>query len=260
MRPLAGVIIALGLVALTMLWIETQVEEERPQVASLPVQANKPVSDLPDFAEISDVKQKKRAFFSYLRPTVEQVNREINGQRQFLLQLKQRLDKDLTVSGAQAAKAERIAQQYGYELRQISSETLEPLLARVDTVPVEMVLVQAANETGWGSSRFAREGLNFFGQWCFRAGCGLVPLGRDDGRNHEVAKFDSVEESVSSYLNNLNTNPAYLELRQIRSQLRNAEMEVTAASLIPGLIRYSERKEAYVDELLSMLETNKRYM
>ncbi|TKB50510.1 glucosaminidase [Ferrimonas sediminicola] len=260
MRPLAGVIVALGLVALGILWIETQVDEKRPEVARLPIQPNTAVSALPDFAAIADVREKKRAFFGFLRPTVEQVNLKINGQRQFLLQLKQRLDQGLTISGPQAAKAERIAQQYGYELRQISSETLAPLLVRVDTIPVEMVLVQAANETGWGSSRFARDGLNFFGQWCFKAGCGLVPQGRDDGRNHEVAKFDTVEASVSSYLKNLNTNPAYQDLRAIRSELRGARMEVTAASLIPGLIRYSERKEAYVDELLNMLETNRRYM
>ncbi|SDJ23813.1 Bax protein [Ferrimonas sediminum] len=260
MRPLAGIIIALGLVASGVLLVQVMLDQPSSRQSGLPIQPNESVKRLPDFAEIADVKEKKKAFFNYLRPEVELVNQRIDSQRQFLLQLQSRLEQGRTIGQAEMNQADLIAREYGYDLRQLSLETLEPLLKRVDTLPVEMVLVQAANETGWGSSRFARDGLNFFGQWCFKAGCGLVPLSRDSGRNHEVAKFDSVGASVASYVRNLNSNPAYQELRDIRFDLRQQQMDVTAAALIPGLIRYSERKQAYIDELLQMLETNQRYM
>ena len=41
--------------------------------------------------------------------------------------------------------------------------------------------MQAANESAWGTSRFARIGLNFFGQWCYSKGCGMVPKRRNTG-------------------------------------------------------------------------------
>ena len=35
----------------------------------------------------------------------------------------------------------------------------------MDTIPVSLALAQAANESGWGTSRFALEGNALFGQW-----------------------------------------------------------------------------------------------
>jgi Bax protein len=122
------------------------------------------------------------------------------------------------------------------------------------------VLIQAANETGWGNSRFAREGLNFFGQWCFRKGCGLVPQSRSDGLSHEVAVFKTVEDSVASYMRNLNSNAAYSLFRSIRADMRAENQEPSADKLVYGLVNYSERQEAYIDELLEMLRQNQPYL
>lgn len=131
---------------------------------------------------------------------------------------------------------------------------------RVDTIPENMVLIQAANETGWGSSRFAREGMNFFGQWCFKKGCGLVPQSRTKGLSHEVAVFKSVDDSVGAYMRNLNSNAAYGLLRSIRADLRAQGKPVKAEDLVYGLMHYSERQEAYIDELLEMLRHNNQYL
>ncbi|TKB57273.1 glucosaminidase domain-containing protein [Ferrimonas aestuarii] len=261
MRFLTPILIALGLVVAGLLWINSELNQsEQERQASLPIQANPARKQLPDFSAIANVTEKKRTFFGFLKPKIEQQNAKIAEQRAFVEAMRQRLIRGSGLERTQLQQLEMIALNYGFEPRQVSVATLDDLLVRVDTLPPEMVMVQAANETGWGSSRFAREGLNFFGQWCFKAGCGLVPLSRDSGRNHEVAKFDSVDESVASYLKNLNTNAAYAELRQIRAELRQAQMPVTAASLIPGLIRYSERQQDYVDELLVMLDSNQRFM
>ena len=60
------------------------------------------------------------------------------------------------------------------------------LLQRVDVVPVSLVVAQAANESAWGKSRFAREGNNLFGIWCYTEGCGIVPkLRKDEAKRSE---------------------------------------------------------------------------
>jgi Bax protein len=133
-------------------------------------------------------------------------------------------------------------------------------LARVDTVPLSLVLAQAANESSWGQSRFAQEGNNLFGEWCFREGCGIVPEQRSAGKSHEVAAFDSVNASVRSYLHNLNTGRAYAALRKLRQQARAAGEAPKAMVLASGLARYSERGLAYVHEIKAMIRSNRELM
>ncbi|MDX8381543.1 MAG: glucosaminidase domain-containing protein, partial [Ghiorsea sp.] len=134
------------------------------------------------------------------------------------------------------------------------------LLKRVDTVPLELVLSQAANESAWGTSRFARKANNLFGQWCFTKGCGLVPSRRNAGSTHEVAAFKSPQLSVRSYLRNLNTGRVYKDLRTIRAQKRAQGKTATAFELAEGLNKYSERGQAYVKEIRSMIKYNGKYM
>ncbi|MGB0895578.1 MAG: glucosaminidase domain-containing protein, partial [Parashewanella sp.] len=170
------------------------------------------------------------------------------------------LDSGSTISESAQFRLQKLAQKYQYKLIAIDDKLLNALLKRVDEIPVSLVLIQAANETGWGTSRFAREGLNFFGEWCFTSGCGLVPNSRTSGKTHEVEVFDSVADSVASYMLNLNSNSAYSLLRSIRFQLRQQGMQPTAEELVYGLVNYSERKDAYIDELLEMLRHNKKYL
>ena len=119
--------------------------------------------------------------------------------------------------------------------------------------------MQAANESAWGTSRFARIGLNFFGQWCYKKGCGMVPRRRNSEAEHEVAAFKSVRAAVSSYFKNINTHNAYKELRTIREDLRAQQKPILATKLTYGLMSYSERGEAYIEELNTMINQNRAY-
>jgi Bax protein len=134
------------------------------------------------------------------------------------------------------------------------------LIHRVDIVPVPLALAQSANESNWGTSRFAQQGNNFFGLWCFVEGCGLVPARRDKGATHEVASFKSVEESVAYYILNLNTLMAYQPLRTIRRQHRDQGKTLTGSAMAAGLINYSERGEDYVQDIQTMIRINKPLM
>ena len=120
-------------------------------------------------------------------------------------------------------------------------------------IPVSMLLAQAANESAWGTSRFAQKGNNFFGQWCFKAGCGIVPKMRPSGRIYEVARFNSPYDSVKSYLKNLNTNNGYKLFRKLRAMERETEGKLNGLVLAPGLINYSERKQKYVNSIKAII-------
>ncbi|WP_394131702.1 glucosaminidase domain-containing protein [Shewanella maritima] len=219
------------------------------------------VDTSPDFISISDVTEKKRQFFNYFRPMIKKENALITAERNLLKSMISHIEQGSELTDAESYQLAKITTRYKFKLSQpVTIQQLDDLLIRVDTIPAELVLVQAANESGWGSSRFSQEGNNYFGQWCFSKGCGLVPLSRREGLSHEVAKFDTANDSVIAYMNNLNTNSAYTMLRAIRADKRAQQLDARAEELVYGLINYSERKEAYIEELLQMLRHNRKLL
>lgn len=215
---------------------------------------------LPDFASIRDVKEKKAKFFGYLKPLVEAVNQEIKSDRQFVASLTsypEEQDARIALSN--------IIKRYDIDIEETDIESefeqlKSRLLRRVDTLPVALVLMQAANESAWGTSRFALQANNLFGQWCFSPGCGVVPKGRPDGETYEVRKFNHPIDSIRSYFNNLNTGHAYVSLRDIREQHRENGEPLDATEMAEGLSKYSIRREEYVVEIQNMIRVNKKYL
>jgi Bax protein len=233
----------------TTVWLRgTMGRTERPVRAG---------STLPEFAHIHDIQLKKERFFSYLLPLVREENDRLAELRrrlgfiQDLMRWGRELDEDDRAWLSVVATEFRVN-----ELAWDSDRFWLTLLQRVDALPEELVLVQAANESAWGTSRFAREGNNLFGQWCFARGCGIVPAARPEGATYEVARFASVRESVGSYMRNLNTGRSYRNLREIRARLRAEGRDPLADDLAAGLLHYSERGQEYVDEIRAMLRYN----
>jgi Bax protein len=257
-----GWLIAVGLVV-AAIWLPTQLHEQ-PKPEQNVEQATPNVirvgriTQVPDFSVYPDVRDKKQAFFSFLAPIVQAENATIEQTREQLMSLMQSYEQQGTLEKKQRQQMERIAQDYNVTLEETDlNATFGVLLRRVDVVPEALALVQAANESAWGTSRFALDGLNFFGQWCFRKGCGLVPDARGEDMTHEVRKFASVNASVRSYLRNINTHPAYFELRRLRAEKRKSGADIRALDLTEGLLSYSERGEDYVHELNSMIRVNR---
>ncbi|GAD79332.1 glucosaminidase domain-containing protein [Vibrio ezurae] len=212
---------------------------------------------LPDFAAITDVHQKKSEFFKFIKPYVQQKNAFVQHQREILISLQKKLAKEQELSSSERDTVAQLAKQYRVEVKDYSLKEMDALLVHVDVVPEQLVLIQAANESGWGTSRFAKEANNFFGQWCFTKGCGVVPSQRKKGLTHEVATFNSVGDSVSAYVDNLNSNQAYGSFRSLRANIRAQHKTPTAEQLIYGLGSYSERSDDYIHDILTMLRHNK---
>ena len=213
---------------------------------------------VPDFASMKDVKQKKRAFFEYIYPLLEVANKEVLVKRKKLKQIQADLNAGDQLTPGELEFLEVVSKEYSLKPKDVTSaENVKKLLRAVDYVPPSLVLAQSANESAWGTSRFAKQANNFFGQWCFKKGCGIVPARRDAGSKHEVRKFKSIQGSVRAYVKNINTGRAYSSLRSVRAKLRAQDEMLTGHDLAVGLVKYSARGEAYVKEIRSMIRTNK---
>ena len=245
--------------------VVSQSVSDKPAATSKPAAAKTVVAsksviqkNRPNFASIADVKTKKATFFEYMLPMIRSANEIIAAERTFVEAVHAKLLDGQALSTANQDKLAPILTKYRIDLDdELTIEHTNELLLRCDIVPASLVLAQSANESAWGTSRFATKANNFFGLWCFSKGCGLTPLQRNEGASHEVAKFDTVNKGVRSYVRTINTNNAYKQLRKIRAELREDNESITGTILAEGLLRYSERGKAYVEEIQSMIRYNK---
>jgi len=215
---------------------------------------------LPDFAAIRDVKSKKKQFFDFMRPAVVRQNNALLATRAKLNMWLEQISLELPLSGQENRALTTLVKHYRVNKDASPLTQLNELLVRVDVVPIPLVLVQAANESAWGTSRFSRIGLNFFGIWCFQEGCGMVPSGRNTGAKHEVAAFKSLDAAVAHYLYNINSNNAYRVFRTIRLELKSQDQPLHPEVLATGLLPYSERGADYVIDITKMLRQNQQYL
>jgi len=223
--------------------------QQRPRFASMP-----------DFSTYSQIDQMKAAFIDYLTPIVEYYNARILEDRERLNRVSRTFAAGNKLSWVDVMWLQRLAERYavGWN-KENPKKVVSKLKLRVDIIPVPLVLVQAAKESSWGQSRFAIQANNLFGQWCFNQGCGVEPEQRATGARHEVRKFKTAGESVRSYLHNLNTHRSYADLRRIRQRLREEQRPITAGALADGLMFYSQRRGAYVEEIKSMIAQLRRF-
>jgi Bax protein len=187
---------------------------------------------------------------------IRESNRNIRQDRRFLLTLRDDLRTVMSLNDKELSRFDRLSQRYRVKPADSLLDQVNALLVKVDVVPESLVLAQSANESGWGTSRFARQANNMFGVWCWSPGCGLKPLQRTEGLTHEVARYATVQDSVNAYIHTINTNPAYADLRDIRAAHRAGDEIMSGLALAEGLIRYSERGMDYVREIQQMIRVN----
>ena len=201
---------------------------------------------VPNFAAMSG-KTRTQAFIHTLLPIIHAENRKISEQRKRL----KKLANVKALNPQQKLWLKTIAATYKLPIdkRPPSNQWFIQILTRVDSLPPSLVIVQAANESGWGTSRFATQGNNYFGMWCYTSGCGLIPKNRAPGKTHEVQVFPSIQASVEAYYRNINTNAAYNRLRSIRAKERTEGIKLNSLDLLQGLVSYSERGDDYVTSL-----------
>ncbi len=204
-----------------------------------------------DMADIRESKLRKSLFFLALLPLVLQANEEILSDRRRLWQIRYRLLSGLRLKATERLWLAMISERYGVKRGDVNA-----LLERIDIIPASLALAQAAEESGWGTSRFVREGNAVYGQWTTTERKGLMPLKRDKGMTHKIKSFANLLDSVKSYARNLNTHRSYKDFRKARAQLRRRGAAIDGALLAGKLIHYSARQLAYVETIRGLIKAN----
>jgi len=206
------------------------------------------------------VADKKRLFFRLIAPIVLRINELILEDRVRAKELTERLAQGQSVTPDDQAWLTELAVKYKVlksTSERLDSDAFAELLIRVDVVPPSLSLAQAASESGWGTSRFAAQGNSLFGQWTW--GKGLKPAEQRTSElgDQRIAAFGSTAQAAYSYALNLNTERAYRDFRLKRADLRRQSLRISGTVLAETLLNYSERGQAYVDHLKTLIRQNR---
>ena len=211
------------------------------------------IISLPTNLDELEVAERKERFVTLLLPLIIKANEVISSRREEIM---------TAIETGDRAVIERMAKLYGLS-KLIDSDTAadeqalhNQLLLRVAPVPNSLALAQAAVESGWGQSRFAKEGNALFGQWAWTADAGIKPLNASNDRA-VIRSFTTIYDSVFAYMHNLNTHRAYQDFREARYDSVVKETVPNGLTLARYLTAYAELGQKYVYTLQAMILHNR---
>ena len=204
----------------------------------------------------NNLSKKKIKFIETLLPLILYQNNKILLERQRLTDMRNHLSIYKTLDEEGVMYIRNIAKKYDISYKNIHKiDLIDKLLLSVDIIPNSIVLAQAANESGWGTSRFAKEYNALFGQYTYNKEKGIIPFERESGQKHLIRYFSSIDQSVESYFKNINTHYAYEDFRKLRSQIKKEDIKLSIKLLTSQLDVYAEDK-FYVKTINSIIDSN----
>jgi Bax protein len=206
------------------------------------------LSQLPkDLNRLKNTKKKKDTFIKIIMPLILDENNKILENRRKLFKI---LGKSTNSMGEKRWLKRR------FKEYRIKKGDITELKVRMDIIPPSIAIVQAAIESGWGTSRFALEGNAMFGQWTWSKN-GIEPTEKNKNQNHKILKFSMLRSSVKAYKNNLNTHHGYKEFREKRAELRKNNKKISGLKLVSYLYNYAATGKEYIKILKRAIDQNK---
>ncbi|EMU6400408.1 glucosaminidase domain-containing protein [Campylobacter jejuni] len=200
-----------------------------------------------------DIDQKRQIFFIKMNEMFDQSFKKIEQERAFI----EAFFKDAYKTGFRTSNQinleKLITIKNKYRIGNLYDFT--EYKKRIQKIPKSMGIAQALVESATGTSRFAREANNLFGEWTWGEK-GLIPDLRHPDKKHKIKIFDSLQDSVDSYVLNLNRHFAYEKFRDARAKFESEGKEITGLEAIKTLDSYSERKGYYINLIAKII---KRY-
>jgi len=205
----------------------------------------------PDLQEIQQPRERKIMFIKMALPLILHANEMIQWDRKKVLKLLDKSRTGTTIASGERAWLNKKAQEYN-----LAEPNLTELVRRIDVIPPSLALAQAAEESGWGTSRFAREGNAIYGQRTWRGDNSMEPARREEGETFRVRAFNRLIDGIMSYTRNLNGHIAYDEFRRAREAQRRRGGGLDGYNLITTLKRYSERGDDYIESIRMLIRVN----
>ena len=190
-----------------------------------------------DFTKVKG-KSKKQIFIDTLIPTIEKIRAKVEADKQYVISL---IEKEILT------EEEKLFLNEMYTKYKVKSKSKNDLVHKMVVPPTSFILGQASLESGWGSSKLAREGNNLFAiRSTLKDKERTVYL----GPNQFYKKYETLEDSLMDYIMTLSRHSSYSNLRKA---INNGEETMV---LVKHLGNYSEVKYIYEQRLTQIITKN----
>ena len=195
------------------------------------------VTQAKDFTKVKG-KSKKKIFIDTLIPTIEKIRTKVEADKQYVISL---IQKEILT------EEEKLFLNEMYTKYKVKSKSKNDLVHKMVVPPTSFILGQASLESGWGSSKLAREGNNLFAiRSTLKDKERTVYL----GPNQFYKKYETLEDSLMDYIMTLSRHSSYSNLRKA---INNGEETMV---LVKHLGNYSEVKYIYEQRLTQIITKN----
>ena len=195
------------------------------------------ITQAKDFTKVKG-KSKKQIFIDTLIPTIEKIRAKVEADKQYVISL---IEKEILT------EEEKLFLNEMYTKYKVKSKSKNDLVHKMVVPPTSFILGQASLESGWGSSKLAREGNNLFAiRSTLKDKERTVYL----GPNQFYKKYETMEDSLMDYIMTLSRHSSYSNLRKA---INNGEETIV---LVKHLGNYSEVKYIYEQRLTQIITKN----
>lgn len=193
-------------------------------------------------------------FVEMMLPVILKANKAVEAEREALLLLKQEYDETGTLSEQSSKQLSVFAKKYDVREDEDLDTLFSTLIPHVDSVPPTLLLTMAAEDSGWATSRYAREYNAVFNQrdW---DGNGIVPDEQQkDGPQYRIKTFPSLYDAVMSQILYLNTNGYFENFRIARAKYRRTKNDMRGYSVAHLFINFPYKPFKYPDILKHLIQ------
>lgn len=195
------------------------------------------ITQAKDFSKVKG-KSKKQIFIDTLIPTIEKIRARVEADKQYVISL---IEKEVLT------EEEKLYFNEMFTKYKVKSKSKNELVHKMVVPPTSFILGQASLESGWGSSKLAREGNNLFAiRSTLKDKEKTVYL----GPNQFYKKYETLEDSLMDYIMTLSRHSSYSNLRKA---INDGEETMV---LIKHLGNYSEVKKIYEQRLTQIITKN----
>ena len=195
------------------------------------------ITQAKDFDKVKG-KSKKQIFIDKLIHTIEKIRDKVEADKQYVISL---IEKEIL------NEEEKLFLNEMFTKYKVRSRSKKDLVHKMVVPPTSFILGQASLESGWGSSKLAKEGNNLFAiRSTLKDKERTVYL----GPNQFYKKYETLEDSLMDYIMTLSRHSSYSNLRKA---INDGEETMV---LIKHLGNYSEVKNIYEQRLTQIITKN----
>ena len=195
------------------------------------------ITQAKDFVKVKG-KSKKQSFIDTLIPTIEKIRAKVEADKQYVISL---IEKEIL------NEEEKLFLNEMFTKYKVRSRSKKDLVHKMVVPPTSFILGQASLESGWGSSKLAKEGNNLF---AIRSTLQDKERTVYLGPNQFYKKYETLEDSLMDYIMTLSRHSSYSNLRKA---INDGEETMV---LIKHLGNYSEVKNIYEQRLTQIITKN----